>query len=222
MIERLRMFWSNDTVRGSMLFFIANMITALGGLLLTIIIARLMGTSEYGVFGTLMGLMYFLVIPVGALDLLITKTVSSFSKVKVLGQTKSFIAFLVKKTGILFLGLFLLLLAITIPLKEYLHIESSFSLILLWIIVYLSIMGTILASTLKGLLNFTPISINLIFSMVVRIATTVLVTYFIFQSHFGGLWGLIIAGILVCCSMDISCVMSGDLLAKNSIEKVWG
>ncbi|MDP1743832.1 MAG: hypothetical protein Q8L51_03515 [Candidatus Amesbacteria bacterium] len=195
MIERLKTFWSNDTVRGSMLFFTANMISAFGGLLLTIIIARLMGTSEYGVFGTLIGLMYFLVIPVGALDLLITKTVSSFSKVKVFGQTKSFIGLLVKKTGMIFFGLFLLLLALTIPLKEYLHIESAFSLILLWIIVYVSIVGTVMASTLKGLLNFTPISINLIFSMVVRIVTTVLVTYFIFQSHFGGLWGLVIAGI---------------------------
>ncbi len=176
-----------------MVFFTGNMLTAFGGLILTIVMARLMGPVEYGIFGTLVGLMYFMIIPVGALDLLITKTVSSFDNNQVLGRTKLFLNYLLQKTLPIFVIFLIILVVLTIPLKNYLHLDSVTSLLLLWIVVFLSIASTIFSSTLKGLLRFTPVSVNLVLSMVVRILVSIGVTYTIFRSHLGGMVGIIIA-----------------------------
>lgn len=171
------------------------MLTAFGGLVLTIIVARQMGPVEYGIFGSLMGLMYFLTIPVGAMDILIIKTVSSFHSSESLGNTKYFLFYIFKKLWLPFVLAFLVLLLLTIPLKTYLHLESGLSLVLMWFIVYMSIIGTVLSSAMKGLLNFFPVSLNIVLSMLVRILSSLLIIFMVTRSHFGGLWGLIFSGI---------------------------
>ena len=182
-------------LKDSVVFFTGNMLTAFVGLILTIVMARLMGPVEYGIFGTLVGLMYFMIIPVGALDLLITKTVSSFDNNQVLGRTKLFLNYLLQKTLPIFVIFLIILVVLTIPLKNYLHLDSVTSLLLLWIVVFLSIASTIFSSTLKGLLRFTPVTVNLILSMVVRILVSISVIYTILNSHLGGMVGIIMAAL---------------------------
>ncbi len=182
-------------LKNSIVYFVGNMLTAFGGLVLTIIVARQMGPVEYGIFGSLMGLMYFLTIPVGAMDILIIKTVSSFHSSESLGNTKYFLFYIFKKLWLPFVLAFLVLLLLTIPLKTYLHLESGLSLVLMWFIVYMSIIGTVLSSAMKGLLNFFPVSLNIVLSMLVRILSSLLIIFMVTRSHFGGLWGLIFSGI---------------------------
>lgn len=181
-------------LKNSIVYFAGNMLTAFGGLILTIIVARLMGPYEYGIFGSLLGLMYFLIIPVGALDILITKTVSSFKTLESQGNTKYFLIYLSKKLWLPFALAFLILLLLTIPLKTYLHLESGLSLVLMWFIVYMTIIGTVISSAMKGLLNFFPVSLNIVLSMLVRILSSLLIIFMVTRSHFGGLWGLIFSG----------------------------
>jgi O-antigen/teichoic acid export membrane protein len=183
-------------LKTSVVFFAGNMLTAFGGLILTIVVARLMGTVEYGIFGTLMGLMYFMIIPVGALDLLITKTVSSFNDDQIYARTKLFLIYLFQKTLPIFVLFLIILSVVTIPLKNYLHLDNASGLLLLWLIVYLSIASTILSSTLKGLMRFIPITTNLVVSMLVRILISITIVYAILPSHLGGMIGIAVAAII--------------------------
>lgn len=196
-------------LKSSVVFIMGNMLTAFGGLLLTIVMARLMGPYEYGIFGTLMGLMYFMIIPVGALDLLITKSVSSFEDEHVFGKTKHFLKYLFKKTLPIFILFLVILLVFTLPLRNYLHLESTTSLLILWLIVYLSILSTILSSSLKGLLSFTPVSVNLVLSMIVRIIFSIIITYSFFRSHLGGMIGIILS------------ILFGVILYIFQLRQVW-
>src|SRR3989344_868916 len=78
MKTKLLKIFSDKIIQGASIFFVGNMVVNLGAFVYHLIAARLLGPVEYGIFGSLLGLVYLLTIPISGLDLLVTKMVSDF------------------------------------------------------------------------------------------------------------------------------------------------
>jgi O-antigen/teichoic acid export membrane protein len=169
------------------------MLMSFGGLMLTIIVARLLGPVEYGVYGSLIGLLYFLTIPVATLDLIVTKSISSFSENKILGNTKAFLFYLWTKFGKLCLLMLPLILMLSFLIRDYLHIDNIISLWVLWFLVYLNVLTSIFTGVLKGMLKFNAVVINLLSSMAIRMVSSIVFIMWFIQGHLGGLFGVLVS-----------------------------
>lgn len=190
-------------------FFIGNMVMSFGGLILTVVVARLLGPTEYGVYGSLIGLLYFLTIPVATLDLIVTKSVSSFGENKILGNTKAFLSYLWEKFGKLCLFILPIILMSSFLIKDYLHIDNVLSLWILWFLVYLNVLTSLFTGVLKGMLKFNDVVVNLVASMGIRMVSSIALIMWFVQSHMGGLLGV------------LSSLIGGVGLFVYQLRRVW-
>lgn len=192
MRQRIVGLWKNDLIRGSSIFFAGNMLVNFGGFLYHLIMARMLGKVEYGILGSLLGLLYLASVPMGALDIFISKVVSSFGEDDILASTRSFTLWVLKKVGIALFILFPVLFLLAYPVSHFLHLDGIFGVVSVWIIVYLSIISIIFSSTLRGLLQFTRLVINLNLTMFIRLGLAVILV-FLFKSYLGAQLSIILS-----------------------------
>ncbi len=196
MRQKILDLWSNQIIKGTTLFFLGSMVVSFGGFLYHLVLARTLGPSEYGALAALLGLLYLLNIPMGTLDLFITKMVSSFEEKNAYSHTKSFISFLLT---ILFKSTFIffpILLLFSKIVQDFLHLENVWGVIFTWTAAVIWLYTGVFRSLLKGLLKFSDLVANQIIDMSARLILSLGIVMFISKTYIGAQIGTLLASLV--------------------------
>src|SRR3989344_203965 len=193
--------YQSQIARGSLLIFIANTSVNFGNFLYNLLMARLLGKADYGVLGSLLSLLVIVGLPLSILNLHLIKAVSAYSGVGKIGKIKSLYQDLSWK----FLGFGLLvtiiLLVLTPLLTGFLHLDNMVTLIMIAVFSSAGGISVLYNSILNGLLAFGYLAINGIGEIIVKLVSSVALTFYfgfigaVIGSALGGIFRLA-AGIL--------------------------
>ena len=123
-----------------------------------------------------------------ALDFLVTKLVSSFEPDKSVSHTRGLVIYLSQRVGPMSLFMLLVLISNFKTRTTFFKSTDIGSVIAIWLLIYLSLIITVLRSVLKGWLRFTDLVSNQIIEIVIRLILSVALIYFI-SVWYG--WGLL-------------------------------
>ena len=185
--------WASELIKGMGVFFIGSMIVNLGAFVYHVIMARFLGPIEYGILGSLIGLTYFASIPIGALDILVTKGISSLGDEDLVSGSKSFLAYLFSRLNIWLVVLAVILLVSTGYVTRFLHLDQWSGVMLVWVMVYGLIFSTVGLATLRALLLFKQVVINQVLSMFLRLVISAIIVFTISRTYLGAQWGVVIS-----------------------------
>ena len=161
-LRRVYNYFTGDIsfLKDNLLLF--SSITALNFLsyLYHFVIGRSLGPADYGVFGTLFSLIYFLIVPFNTIQTTFSHFVSGLRSEGKFGE----ISYLLKRgflRMLLYASITVILFFIIIPfLQDFLKIPSFLPFLALSSVVFFSFFLPVTRGALQGLLNFKALGVN--------------------------------------------------------------
>ena len=185
----------NDVLLGgSLIILVGSLITSAINYLYHFVLGRMLGPSDYGVFSSLLSLTYVFGVPVGVLNLITIKYISSLREGKGVDQAAGFFRWFSKKALIFGFILLLFSLAISPLTTRFLRLSSTHWVILTNLIIFLSVSVGFYSSTLQGFLRFKLTAIFSVLSSLVKILLATVFIYLGWQLN-GVLFSLILTSI---------------------------
>lgn len=195
---------SDQLVRGSMVVFLGSAVASAINYLYHMVLGRMLGPSDYGIFASLLSLTYVYGIPVGVLNLVSLKYISSLSQSGGVEQAAGFFRWFGKK--IIFFSLFLFIISIAVsPLVAgFLRLSSIFWVILTNVSILIGIYGGFCSSVIQGFLHFGLTSFISVSSSLFKIIIAVFFIYLgwrvtgvLFSLLLASLFGLLLVSYFV-------------------------
>lgn len=154
------------------------MFTNISGYFYHFIMARMLGTANYGALDSLISLLYILGVPMGTLGLVIVKFSSSFKGIKNISAIKQMFAVITKHALIISFIAFIIFLILVPNISSFLHLNNKASLILIGLIGLVTVFSTINRSFLQGTLNFNNLSLSLVIEAVLKFSLSIVLVLF--------------------------------------------
>ncbi len=217
----LRRVTNSTLVRGSLLVFIGNNVANFGNFLYNLFMGRLLGPEKYGELGAILSIMILIGLPLGILNLLLVKIVSSYWGRKEIGAINSILVSLTPQLfilGLVFTGV--LLLSKTF-LLDFLNLESFLPIVILSLSFILTGPSILARSVLTGTLSFSYMAVNNVVEVTLKVVISVILVYLNFQL-IGALLGPIIGGVIIylLTLMELKIILKGAQdLGKWRFEK---
>lgn len=195
MRQKLVSLWANKMFRGTSLLWLGSMGVNFGGFVYHLVMARLLTPIDYGILGSLIGLLYFANIPVGTVDLVVTKLVAQTADDRHLGQLVTLVTRLGKWLGWGMAVSVPFLLMATSPVANFLHLEGRLPVNLVWLSMELLLVSAFLTAFLKGRLQFVPVIVIQVAGMAARIGLSWVLVLAI-GSYLGAVLGIVAAWVV--------------------------
>lgn len=149
---------------------------------------------DYGVLNSLLSLLMIISLPVGALQILVTKFVAQFKGQGRLNQVHYFLTYLGKRVfiiGVFCLGLFFV---ISPFIADFLKITSVYLVMIVGVVLFISVLIPLPAGTILGLQRFVALSIYGIVTPALKLILSIFLVTIGFRV-FGALGGVLLANI---------------------------
>jgi len=186
-VSLLKKPFRNQLFAGSFVMMVGSLATGFGNYLYHLSMGRMLGPINYGVFASLISLLYLLSIPVGTLNLVVVKFVSTLKGQKKLGAVSSLFKIVNQKVFLLSLLMFLAYLALSPLLTSFLHFDSALPLLTVGLFALITVMTMINRAVLQGLLKFGYLSASNVLEVTIKLVFAVLLVA----------WGLEVGGALL-------------------------
>jgi len=151
-------FNQNQLLKGSLVLFIGSFA---GGILnygFNTLMSRMLGPENYGSFSSLISLVYIIGVPAGTLAIVVAKKVVGFQVKNEISAEKGFLKYILKKSALLGLLIFLAFLALSPIVKEFLKINTLWPLVILALDFFIVFIYSIPLGSLRGRENFFDLS----------------------------------------------------------------
>jgi len=164
--------------------------------------ANLLEPAEFGIFATLMSIVYIFSIPTETIQTITSKYVSKFNETENLGKFKDVLYRGIKKSVWLSLVAFILFLIVGLFLSPVLRI--NFSLFFLTGIILFSFFTTsVQRGILQGRKKFSQLGLSLVFESMIKVVMSILLVIIGFKIY-GAMGGIIVAtfsSVIICFLM---------------------
>lgn len=164
-------------MRDSIILFSSILLLNIMGYIFHFFVGRKLGPSDYGIFGSILSLIYLITIPMNTLQMSITKFVSDF-KAK---NEKGKIVYLFKKSidKITIISLIItVLFFITSPLiADFLNIEKIGPLLYVGLFLFFAFLLPINRGILQGIQNFKHLGLNYFGEGLIKLLVGVILVY---------------------------------------------
>jgi O-antigen/teichoic acid export membrane protein len=161
-MNRLEKFIQKDEgllKHGSILFF-ALVITSIFNYLFQLYVGRALGPVNYGIFSSLVSILYILSVPAGVINTTITKFVSDFRAKSEHGKIKYLMLHASKRILVFGFGCFILIAVCSDVLASFLHVPSKRPIIILGLVLLISLLYPLVVGLLQGLQDFFQLALN--------------------------------------------------------------
>lgn len=184
---------SDELLKGSIILFLTFNIFNVLNFIFQFLMARMLGPAEFGIFASLMTLLYFMALPSESIQTIISKYTSGFNSQKKYGKIKNLLMKSLRKGIIASLILFLALLPFFYTFSYFLKIP--------FILVTLS--GLILFSfflipstrgVMQGMKKFGSLGTNMILDSFIKVIIAVILVSIGFGVY-GAIMGIILGGL---------------------------
>ena len=193
--ELSRRFFRSRLVIGSFIMLMGTGIAGIGNYLYHFFMGRMLGPADYGILVALISLAYLLSIPVGTLNLVIIKFVSTLKGKKQIGAIRVLFKDINKKLLPFSLLILLIFLALTPFVASFLHLPSSLPFIIVLITFFIGIFAVVNRATLQGLLRFFHLAVSDVLGSLVKLIVAVILVFWGLKVY-GALFGILIGGII--------------------------
>jgi len=187
-------FFRSKLVIGSFILTVGTLVGGLGNYFYHLLMGRMLGPTDYGVLVSLISLSYILSVPIGTLNIVIIKFVSTFKGKKEMGAVGTLFKSGVKKVLPFSLLILFIFLVLTPLITSFLHLNSSFPFIIILGAFFISVFSAINRAVLQGLLRFKYISLSNVLEIGLKLIIAVLLVFAGLKVN-GALLGFLIAGI---------------------------
>lgn len=162
----------------SAIVFAGSMGANIAGWLYHLFVGRILGTEGYGELAALLSLFYILNVPSGVIQTILVKFFSVFKATNEQGQAKKLIR--VATTKILLVGGIgmLIVLVFSRGIASFLHIESLWYVVWLYLIFATFVVSIVNGSAIAGFQLFTASSVLVTIGMTLRLVFGVAFAYF--------------------------------------------
>lgn len=196
MLEKtLKKLRSDSLLHDSAILFSASVIVNILNYAFQLYMGRALGPLDYGIFASVMSLLYIVAVPASTIDISIAKFVSSFKGKKEFRRVKHLFSIGLKK--VIFLGLlgFSIITLISPQVSSFLNIDSTYPIVILGMIFLISLIGPVGSGTLLGLQRFKNLGTVQIFNSFIKLGIGIGLVSLGFGVN-GALLSLFLSGII--------------------------
>ncbi len=185
-------FIKQELISGSIFVFFGVIVSSFFSFLLNLFLVRSFTASDYGVYASLLSLFTLASIPVQSLTTVAVRFATEFFAKDKFDEAKNLYTKLLRFVFVLALLIFLGFAVFSAFLREFLHLDNTWYIIQVGLIVSLAYLSVVNTAFLQSLLKFPFISLSLIMGGALRIIIAVSLVAIGFKV-FGALWAVFLA-----------------------------
>lgn len=189
----IRHFRGNELLKHGSILFAASIIAGFLNYLFQVYVGRMLGPSDYGIYSSLVALLYIMSVPSSTIQTSVAKMVSEYNPDH--ERIKYLLINIFRKlimVAILAMALFMIS---SIFLADYLRIDSGMYFFILSILFFISFLAPVLVGALQGLQMFVQMGINTVAGTFFKLIFGVALVYLGFGVN-GALLALVIGSFL--------------------------
>lgn len=164
----------NPFLRNSIILFVGTMVANVLNYVFHLMVGRMVSPSAYGEIESLISLLTIISVPAGTLTLIATKYAADRKAAGDITGTYALSLYLTKKVLIFGIPLFFVALLFTPLVKDFLNIEGSLPILLLWGVMFFSFLSAATSGILTGWQKFTNTSIIGVLATVLKLSAVLL------------------------------------------------
>jgi len=192
-MDFIRVFRGNELLKHSSILFAASIIAGFFNYFFQVYVGRMLGPSDYGIYSSLVALLYILSVPSSTIQTSVAKLVSEYypehEKIKYL------LTHVIRKLSLLALIASILFMISSVYLADYLRIDPGMYFFILSILFFISFLGPVLVGALQGMQMFVQMGINNVAGSFFKLLFGVALVYLGFGVN-GALLALVIGSFL--------------------------
>ena len=180
----------NELFRGSLILFILINFGNLINYLYQIVMARMLGPSDYGILAVLVSLTYIFAIPTLAIQTVVSKKIAIFNAQKEYNKMSGLFFSFLKKLFIFSLIVFILFVILSFFIIKPLNLPF-WLLVLTGTLIIFSFVYPLAAGSLQGMKKFSTLGWNTLLVFFIKIITAIILVIFGFKVY-GAILGFIL------------------------------
>lgn len=171
MIQRIK---NNAFARNSLILFVGAMVANVLNYVFHLVIGRMVSAQVYGEVESLISFITIISVPAAALTMVATKFSAANKAEEDRAGSGEILNYFNRKIFVYGLPIFILAVAVSPFLRDFLKIESIWPLLLIWIIMFLSFLASITGGIMNGWQKFKDSSWMGIWSAAVKLVAAVI------------------------------------------------
>ncbi len=184
----------NELFRGSLILFILINLGNLINYLYQIVMARMLGPSDYGILSVLMSLTYIFAVPTLAIQTAMSKKIAILNIQKEYGKMKGLFFSFLKRLFIFSIIIFLVFAVLSFFIMEPLELPI-WLLILTGVLIITSFIYPLASGSLQGMKKFSALGWNTVFIFSIKILSAIILVILGFKVY-GAILGFILGVVL--------------------------
>jgi len=205
----------NELIKGGIILFILMNLFNFLNYLFQFFMARMLTLSDYGIFATLMSLIYILNVPTESIQLIASKYSSKFYQEKNIGKIKTLWEKMTKKGIFSAIFIYLAYIPLAIFLSYFLKIDIKLLLIAGFMIFFVFIFPTN-RGILQGQKKFFGLGLSFLIESLLRIIIGVFLV-FLGLKVYGAIWGSVL-GICFAYLISFMFIKKIMIIKRESIQ----
>jgi len=189
----IRLFKGNELLKHSSILFAASVTAGLLNYLFQLYVGRMLGPSDYGIYSSLVALLYIMSVPSSTIQTSVAKLVSDHSSEP--EKIKYLLKYVFRKLTLIALPVSVLFFISSIYIADFLKINSNMYFFILSILLFISFLAPVLIGTLQGMQMFVHMGINNVAGTFFKLLSGIILVYFGFGVN-GALLALFIGSLL--------------------------
>lgn len=174
MKKHLIKFATHPLISGSGIIFAGSFLVNIINYVFNLIMGRILSVSDYGLLISLIALVSLLTLFQGSLTTLFAKFAAKYAVHKDYGSEIGFIKFSSKIILFIAIGFLIGLIVLMYPISGFLHVSNYFLMVLVFLTVFVSILGSLPSGILQGHLKFRYLSGISVLGAVIKLAIGIL------------------------------------------------
>ncbi|MCL4418688.1 oligosaccharide flippase family protein [Patescibacteria group bacterium] len=188
-------FIQHELVSGSFYIFIGFLASSILSFFLNLFLVRNFTATEYGIYASLLSLFILVGIPAQSLTTVIIRFATDYFVKNKLDEARAFYLRSLLLIVTLSIFIFVGFIALSIPIKEFLHLDNIWYVILTGFVISFSYVAIVNNAFLQSLLKFPFISFTSAVGGVLRITAGISLVL-LGLKVFGALWAIFLASLL--------------------------
>jgi len=179
MIKKLKDHLKNNKVliRDNSILFISFFILNFFGYLFHFYAGRKLGPEDYGIFGSLLSLIYIIGLPLTSIQTTITKFVADFKAKNEFEEISYLLINSLKKIFLIGVGITIIYLLLSPLIASFLRIDNLTPVIVISSYLLIALLLPITRGIIQGLQNFTQLGISFILEGITKLGLGILLIY---------------------------------------------
>lgn len=188
-----RLFKGNDLLKHSSILFLSSIIAGFLNYLFQLYVGRMLGPSDYGIYSSLVALLYLMSVPSSTIQTSVAKLVSDYSADH--EKIKYLLKYVFRKLTLLAVLVSTIFMFLSIYLSDFLNLNSNTYFIILTSLLFISFLSPVLMGALQGMQMFMQMGLNNVAGTLFKLLSGIILVYYGFGVN-GALFALFIGSLL--------------------------